>query len=383
MKTSATETGGFATLLPYETFRRFLRAQADGDAEANTHHEAYRTFLDATMTPALVGYMKQLRAAGRLGRMDGHEGHHFRFLDAWNAILDGATEDYVWGCVSHELAHWFLFRADYWCEKQVQNGEDFETVASEAWNGLVHSVETCVIRPIEFLSDFRCRMTGEALYIGFDNWKPSLWTFSNGRHVPAGPVEAPGIETVEVTFPTGQLLIADWLRIPAFTTASRAKDFDINCERGKREAVRWHAEKLGFAHVFVGNTSPRVLKHAGGFAVGRPARNEDADDYLTPDGTTDIGYVCTDLWWATIIDRETLLSILTKTMSRDVAESHVATYLLENDIIQVEVEPGRWHLSFCGDHEEFALLSDKDDLAPVGFDAFFTLTPYPETTGTA
>lgn len=376
---ATTRLSGFAALLSYESFKTFLQASAEV-SEAKANRDVYSSFYEEAMAPALVLYMKQLHAAGRLVRMDGYEGRHFSFLDSWNAILDGATEDYLWGRVSHDLAHWFLFRAYHQPMKRVRGGEDFESVASEAWNSLIQGVETCVIDPIEFRGNIRCQTTGEPLYVGFENWKPSVWILTKDIDVVrAGPVAAPGIETVDITFPTGHLLIADWLHIPAFIKAGRAKDFDFNCDRGKREAVKWYAEELGLAHVFVGNTCPGVLKYSGGFVVGPLVYDEETDDTVAPAGTTEIGSICTDLWWATITDRETVLGILTRKMSREAAETELAAYLKKNEVVQVQVEPGRWRLSFCGETGAYSELAVKSGLIPAGLEAFFTLMPCQET----
>lgn len=141
--------------------------------------------------------------------------------------------------------------------------------------------------------------------------------------------------SIEVDFPTGEIVIDDWPPFfPNFMDQGiiSDKDFDVNYVYGIR-ANSEKAVKDGYGHFFVGNTSPSIWKEGDGLRVGY--LDEDNEDIA-------IGSVCTDLWWVTMID----VSIYKKYLAaigQEYSEELVkrGSYGTANII---KIEPGRYRI---------------------------------------
>lgn len=85
------------------------------------------------------------------------------------------------------------------------------------------------------------------------------------------------------------------------------EDFDVNSKKGIIQTME-HYAKQGMLHGFVGNSSPTLLfsKKDKKIIIGA-----DYDEYesretdgLPNDSYKELAYVCTDLWWYSIVDVE-------------------------------------------------------------------------------
>lgn len=140
-----------------------------------------------------------------------------------------------------------------------------------------------------------------------------------GAFTPAKP-----LRHLEVTVPSGVLLMADWFRIPGF---NEGVNYDwssypsIGSDRGVDARTQDHYERLGLLRIHTTNCVPGVHRDGDLFRVG--SLNEDHEDLWIPDATAEygerfrselvpeeIGRVCCDLWDVTFADREILADIL-------------------------------------------------------------------------
>jgi hypothetical protein len=100
---------------------------------------------------------------------------------------------------------------------------------------------------------------------------------------------------------SGKIIIENDLR-EDFLNDGEEDDFDINSTRGKIECTQFYADK-GLLHGFVGNSCPGVYysKEEGVILIG--AEYDDKDKPILPNDTYKrITSICTDLWWYSICD---------------------------------------------------------------------------------
>jgi hypothetical protein len=145
--------------------------------------------------------------------------------------------------------------------------------------------------------------------------------------------------TVDVHFPTGELVYADWPK--RFSELMQAKlipsnDDSVNYLKGMRASSDKMA-KHNIMHMFVGNTSPALcynpethelkmgdpvneVEQADGEWVDQPSK-----DY---EGFEELGRICTDLWWFTLLDKKVYddlvaqLPPLTEAQAKELASWH-------------------------------------------------------------
>lgn len=123
---------------------------------------------------------------------------------------------------------------------------------------------------------------------------------------------------VEITLPSGVLMMADWFRIPGFNegVADPEESYrSINSDAGIDERTRDHFERLGLMRIHTTNCVPNLVKDGDAIRVGW--LDEDHDSFWTEDGKRkdvelpeSLGNICCDLWDATFADREILIDIL-------------------------------------------------------------------------
>ena len=81
-------------------------------------------------------------------------------------------------------------------------------------------------------------------------------------------------------------------------------DFDINATKGIIQTMQYYADQK-MLHGFVGNSCPGVYGNDKGNIIIGCESDEDYEPII-PEGFKELTYVCTDLWWYSIIDLEVL-----------------------------------------------------------------------------
>jgi hypothetical protein len=246
--------------------------------------------------------------------------------------------------------------------RHPKEGEDTLTAIDQALRQKVIQGE------FDFDDRLFCHASGQNLTADFKNWSCELGvqTFPTdpvtGRFrrqvtpIVAGQIPAQGTHTCTIPVPSGHLLVADWLRIPAFNELTKPVDDDeageaINSIAGRAERTRRYAERLGVVHVFGG--SPSLLTGHGVIKVG----------HLDPNAPEPTGGVAArisaDLRWTTIVDRAHLVTLLTPSLGAEGAEKEISAYERQmkrecQDLFHLHVAPGTHHLYFAGDYRTFS-----------------------------
>lgn len=280
--------------------------------DASDGYETYRKKAREIVWPAIRGHLEGLQAAGKLAPIPNSKGRSTNFLDAWNVMATGegsgySKPEYMWNDILQPVCHPILFNAlDELRETAKQLGS-MTDAEKNACDRLIAAIETGFIRRYE-AGDHECRNTGDRLSLEIKGWQPHFLLYKAGKFVPMEEVPEFGIVELDVELKTGNLLIADWFRIDAFTKSVKLKkEPSINSVLGCQEFTQRSLAEHGFMTVFVGNSSPRIVRMNGALVLGW--YDEDGDEEIAGEKA---GWVCTDLWWATIIERERLVSIVAR-----------------------------------------------------------------------
>lgn len=148
---------------------------------------------------------------------------------------------------------------------------------------------------------------------------PEWGTKGQTRFEDLGPWLAPKpMRHLEITLPSGMLMMADWFRIPGFNEGVSEPEGDyksINSDEGIDSRTRDHFERLGLMRIHTTNCMPDLVKDGEAIRVG--FLDEDHDCFWTDDCERkdipmpeSLGNICCDLWDATFADREILIDIL-------------------------------------------------------------------------
>jgi len=370
----------FSEFFAYEDFRKLLDLDIAQSAGADAEYKAYGAHMDATYEVAFVEFLKALKADGVLHPIPGSGGRAGNFMLAWNAMATDDPKftrdpDTDWYRIAQRFSHPFINLPLMLASMEIKKGSDAEEIAKAAYDKLIAAISEGRLPLMNGQEADYCHITGDRLYIQLDGWTPRLFQRGDDRKfVEITDIQRPASVAVEVEFKSGDLLIADWFRIPEVTAARKGiSAFDINSEAGIEQATEWLLREKGILSVSVGNTSPRVIPQDGALVFGWI--DEDAELSVK-----DIGSVCTDLWWVTVVERERLIEIVAESRGREEAEQVVAEYLRkhEDDIVRAQVEPGVHHLYFSGDYHGFRDAFRSPDLEIAhGIQPFFVLSDRP------
>ena len=102
----------------------------------------------------------------------------------------------------------------------------------------------------------------------------------------------------EIEIPTGRIICTD--RLPnSYNMLSRLEDTEhtMNSKLGLKEVALSYATENIF-HVFVGNSCPEVFHKNDILYVG----HSDDEECPPVEGAESMADICTDLWWASIVD---------------------------------------------------------------------------------
>ena len=149
--------------------------------------------------------------------------------------------------------------------------------------------------------------------------------------------------SVEIDFPTGVVVFADWpdhfedLEESGLLASDHGS---VNYLKGQRQAT----ENFALNHILhhsVGNTCPRWYYNAATqcLQIGSDGYDEETDESRVPEGFEEQGYFCTDLWWATMVDEQHYKAML--------AQSGV-TQIEESKNERATIAPGRYRFTCYG-----------------------------------
>jgi hypothetical protein len=325
----------------YQAFCHSLwayRSSAKGDP---LRPNAVDAWLDSAsqFDSALLAFMEHKAQSGDLAPIAHSEGRHISWADSWNKLAlrspieSWEKEKLTSGCGVHLLSSSTpAMRPD-----------------PERLSGLIASSHHHLVAMVE-LGDFhlmgereKCNLTGQSLGCELVGWRARL--FATVKNT-AGSWERQAIqsdppplrvEQFSVPAPSGRILLCDWPRIDEFTQAVTENHHadSVNLAHGRIGATRRYAEEFGFMSVSVGNTSPSILARDSHFCIAQLAEDGAAEGAVA-------GCVCTDLWWATAIDFDTLCSIVARATGAPEAHKIVLAHIAERgaDMVEIRVEPG-------------------------------------------
>lgn len=378
------------TIEAHKSLMAFMATEPTDDSdskESTKKSEWYKSLfkkIEEEFDDPFRNFLMERKKNGEMQPFTNAEGYESNFLCAWQSIVE---EDAIFKSSPEQCWSTVCGAFQQMCSMEILAGRrrynDEGTVShddAERYDRLIKMFDEGNFRWSQTDMRQQCWITGESMVVQFSNWQGTLGTTTGPtfetRFVPVKPnTAADELQHQKLVFKTGNLLVADWFRIDEFTQAakkSEARKSDVNSEHGCALTTKAHAEKLGMVHVSVSNTSPEMLLGPEGFIFSSCAEDD------APKRLKSFGPVCTDLWWVSMIEREQLVSVIAGELGDAgvaKAESLVADYLKQNDVIEVIVPPGTYHLYSHGNHERFASLFNAWDFDVSGIEKpYFVLS---------
>lgn len=356
----------FTTYFSFEQFKTLyeLRQQKENpdDKHSRPIPEFYKKVED--FTQALLDFVIAKNEVEPLMQIEHGATHDTYFQHSWNKILNKeALNQYE----ADDFRRTFMMLL----VMNLHAKDDDAINLPESYNRLIDAVTKGNMASFEINNNDACSNCGQKMNLEFNNWNPSYTTFDLEKNNFVAPVACSTDAVVELSieFKTGELLIADWFRISEFTKqVEYNKDYkqtSINYSAGREASTRNSVENFNFITVHVGNSCPHIFSHGNNLLFGR-------EDEYTGKKFKDEGYVCTDLWNVTIIEKQQLIDIVANKLGAEKATEVVEKYLAENDYNSVNVSPGIYKLRFHPTCEKFHN-AENDKSIPKRIEAMFTL----------
>ena len=347
----------FKTFYPYSQFIQADLAYAEYVTAKKLKDSDLQSKIDAwfhqfnILDQAILQKIKAMGKSGHLSPCLYADGRGLFWPNAWNQFARGLdfTESWLQDRQNYFTAGIALCLVPKHASNDIERLEIYEQLVSRINAGnfpLKHDHE-------------QCELTGLYFHMEFKEWKPSLFEFKRN---PSGKLskffldqDAPKLEPfyAEIPTPSGRLLVSDWFRIEEFTDLVDPKETkythpSVNLLYGRVQQTQRYAQ-LGFLSVSVGNTCPRIFMDQGVLIVGHLDHNLPRS-LQTPLSNSDKGYVCTDLWQATLIDEDILIGLLSTKMDLKTAQKTVADYISNNHVTVLDWPKGKpLHVTFL-DH---------------------------------
>lgn len=346
----------FSAFFSFADFEQFLTHERRTDLSDAQSGAGYRELLGKLMEPALATFIGALADGGQLVPMHGTAGRSGTLMRAWNGLFD-TSEDRQrhLTMLAQRLASAFLFIKVYDAVESAKYASD-----RAAYEDLIDTVDRGNLAWWNSMIEEYCFVSGDRFKLSLEGWRFRLGQVKGRNFVPMEDISIPPVAECEIEFESGELLIADWFRLEAFTKAVQATEdpsIDINSIHGRVRRTEEYADKHQFISVSVGNSSPDVFVQDGALVVGHA--NEDLDEHTQLAAR---GSITTDLWWVTIIDRQRLIEILSVELGVDAAAAAVSDYLANHDVLTVQVAPGTHRVYFSGSPEIFSEHFQTPDL---------------------
>lgn len=335
----------FKRFLDLDSFSKLMDAVNDGQGK-----KAFDLAVEGIAKPAFLAFMQEKADKGEISPIV-EPTLSFEFMHAWNAVFEPENAPYRNYHLHRLLDDIFVPMLFYTRFSNKAPSLSHDALCKDLTDGNVK----CSVIP-----SFHCSKSGIDVRITLDGWNPVLMEIDSVtiRPVPLERPKALGLCVDEVEFKSGRILVADWFRIPAFTSLSKSLgEFDICCDLGRQQQASAHA-KAGIVSVCVGNSSPNILFDGKNIVVASCFDHdlgEDTDPAILS-SFTDVGRCCTDLWNVTAVDFERICEIVAAVDSvpMERAREIVEEYVAENDVNTVNAAPGTMFLSHMGNHHDLA-----------------------------
>lgn len=217
--------------------------------------------------------------------------------------------------------------------------DKFEVFASTEWSN-----KSFVIK-----SDDQCICCGCFVTINYHcgSWEICSYDIQVGNSFHAITTKScfdAKIEEFYINVPSGELFVFDWFRNECFDLINSYDYGDFSSYKGKVRLAD-EAANLGFVRVFVGNTSPDIIKDKNGSLIA--LSNNGSDEYYELVKNHENVSCLTDMHNVIMIDKA-ILRKLVNLLQEDVSKQD-ETY---DDVInnccknKISVEPGRYILKY-------------------------------------
>lgn len=357
----------FKDFFSLEDYQTILKASKDIN-ESKIDWRKYQA-IEECFDNALYGFLKHLKEEGKLEPIINAETHESHFIHAWKKLYNNEPLDHIMEIQS--LTDPFTKIISF----STYDVEKGKLSVEEAYNKINQKFTAGNFQRFDIETDENCFCCGKKILPVIENWKTGLLTFEpeTRQFIKLKPCIENKIIELNIEFKTGNLLMADWFRIEEFTKQVEYnkdyKETSINYTAGRLASTQHALKTFGFITVHLGNSSPSIFQNGNDFIFG----HEDEETKLSPDFKYK-GYVCTDLWNVTIIEKEQLINLVANKVGQEKAEQLIEDYLKDNkgNYSQFKVEPGVYKLSFHPDYEKFNhQLTEEDKVS--GIEPMFSL----------
>lgn len=329
--------------------------------EDRAHWDCFFTHMEI-LCSAVGSLLRVKRDAGELQPVDFAHGRCHRWANAWNRFVecdsDTESDDLLVITRSFKQAMMILTLPQAG-KTEVQIYKKLTDIMDEGCFD-VHSMSA------GFDCRGHCNLTGAILNIDMQaGWTPRLGVitaYPTGVTFTALTQDAPvsGVLMHSIPAPSGEMLVADWFVFEndLFTNLVRAGEpaLSVNTEAGRAAHTQYYAREHGFMSVAVGDCSPQVLARKDHAVIGNFYDDEfDERDKTTSPLKGEIkGQICTDLHWASMIDKQVLLDLLSTVVPREQAEQEVATLCQSSDVVTLQMPPGKVYFHFTAKSGDMA-----------------------------
>lgn len=311
---------------------------------------------NANLRDKIVGHLLYLKQQGRLSPLPFAEEVDVGWVACWQALFvpGTATELPVARWMERLVRPLVAAMEPLWRVTELVNRGSDPSAALHRFT--VEFIENGTWEPHQgHLGP--CARTGEDVAVAMEDWQGTLGILlgSDLEFEPLRSGQLPdtaGIQHTEVVFPSGQLLVSDWFRHPAFTEAMGDEE-DLLDSDAHRIAHTKALAALGVVSVWT-TQSPRLFMEGNVLQAALVTEEEAEHGHRES-----VGDVATDLWAVSVVDRQTLEALLARTLPAEEVAAVVDEMLAEQAVVEISVAPGAYHLYFAGKPEAFAPHMDR------------------------
>lgn len=383
----------FSNYFKLEDLKILVESNKEDVSLSHKDREIFDTLFEKHYYTPLMSYLSDMRDKNILTKIENSEGHNTFFSQGWNLFLDNKKDRYGRTIAS-------TFDKLYFFETTpIFNSNDRIKALDKSYKSLVKKINDGNFDNFTMPEDgCICYECSQKLKLSFENWIPKFSVFEkvNGKTNYRKFVKPEGclpntVINKKITFETGELLIADWIKLDEFLKVVDEDDENkwsdernLNYTIGRVNTTSRYADLFNFICVSVGNSSPHVFSNNGDLTIGCLINKEydknaeidedNYDEYLPISSEyKEVAQVCTDFWGVTIIDKQQLIDILSTKYEN--ANELVENYIKNssNRFSVVQVPPGEYTLKFHGNYPQFDNLIEKDEFVsfPKNIEKFF------------
>lgn len=316
-----------------------------------------KRYEDTVILPALKTFFRELVQSGKMRKLEFNQASKLKTIQIWSAICEPSTSPINLDCALVEMRNILDAFIFHYCTLDHVTADRDPNIYRKRYDALVSRMSEGDLDFHETGCLEVCAEKGLQVAFGINDWQLILYGAKGRDFMRIDNIESECISEVIVYLRTGNLLVQNKINIDCIDAQVNRYSMDNNSVAGNRRVTEAKLD-MGIIDVPVGKGVASVVQQDNGL-IG--CKLEVGSGELAK-GQLKVASVTSDICRLSLVEKETLVGLVSKKLGNSEARQVVDDYIALGDVVQLSIKPGKYYLYHHGDFDRFAQEFSSPDI---------------------